>query len=168
MKYILIIAITIFSISLNAQTLTKKVAKMNLQIDSLQEENVNLNLEISELKSKIENTANENLNQSKRLDNAISHQSLSSDNLSNQISCLNPSLTFWGIVFSIIGLILAAYISFILNRTLKLLKQSKNLKSELLVLQEDINGNYDKIYEEVTNKEIDSSLKRITFARLGL
>lgn len=160
MKFILLLFYILIFFSINCQAVTLKRNDLKtITIESKTKTNRNDNSKQHDTLSTIK-SFNKNYN-SEYLDNFIKQQSLYNSNFSNQISTLNTSLTFWGIIISIVIAVASIYFTYILKKTTTLLTETEELKDEVLVLQESIENNFDEIYEKMLNRQLDDALERI-------
>ncbi len=150
-----------FSLNSYSQNSWKSIRGNSFNNDSIRLELENTKIKVEKLNQNIFQYNNANSEIDRKLDNHIQLQNSFSSNLSNQLDTLNSGLTIWGILFGLLGVLLAAYITYMQYITRQLLKKTKKIKSEVTAMQADINSNLDIIYEKLNQKEIDYILNRI-------
>ena len=151
---LLILLQTIFYFSAYSQNKKENLPQPNISI---------LESEVKHLKDSI-------YLQNKRYDSLDKIVNTSFNSISNQLSIASFSLTFFGILFSIFGIILGVYISNLEKKTVKIneenkefLNKNKEMKRDVeelnKLIQSDINGLYLKIKREEICNILDRLIK---------
>ncbi len=105
---------------------------------------------------------------SKLLETQLSVISNTNSNISNQISSTSNFISIAGLILGFFGLFIGGYVTWMQNKSSKILKKSKDIlneinvsKKEVIEIQELIDSNMNGLYSKIKEQEVEYILRRI-------
>ena len=156
---LIFILLVLSSFSLNAQQ--KNESNLQNRIDRI-ESNIKEIEEQSITKNKIENLNTKIKNQQKLYDQTI-------NSISTQLDSANYSLTLFGLLITIIAIVLGVYVTYVERKIVRisdenkeLLTKNRNIKKEVEELNRLIQSDIYNLFLKIKKEETEHILKRLT------